>query len=65
MMIGMRDEESDKIAERKIREAVRLPIIKGLIRRRILVNFRVDPQVALRQMPARFRPTFSAATARR
>jgi hypothetical protein len=33
-----------------------LPAIHGLIRRRILVNFRVDPDVVQRQLPAPFRP---------
>jgi hypothetical protein len=35
---------------------MRLPVIEGVIRRRILVNFRVDPQVMQAQLPARFRP---------
>jgi hypothetical protein len=35
---------------------VRLPVVHGLIRRRILVNFRVDPPVMQAQLPARFRP---------
>lgn len=35
---------------------VRLPIIEGLIRRRILVNFRVDPIVLMPTLPAPFRP---------
>src|SRR5215210_1347128 len=35
---------------------MRLPIIQGIIRRRILVNFRVEAEVAARQLPARFRP---------
>lgn len=35
---------------------MRLPIIQGTIRRRILANFRVDPEVMQRQIPARFRP---------
>jgi hypothetical protein len=34
----------------------RLPIIQGVIRRRILVNFRVDAAVAQRQLPRPFRP---------
>jgi hypothetical protein len=42
---------------------MRLPIIQGLIRRRILVNYRVDPQVASRQLPARFRPKLQAGQA--
>jgi hypothetical protein len=33
-----------------------LPTIQGIIRRRILANFRVDPQVMQRQLPSRFRP---------
>jgi hypothetical protein len=35
---------------------LRLPTIRGLIRRRILVNYRVDPAVIQRLLPARFRP---------
>jgi hypothetical protein len=35
---------------------MRLPVIQGTIRRRILANFRVDPEVMQRQIPARFRP---------
>lgn len=35
---------------------MRLPILQGLIRRRILVNFRIDPQVMQQQLPSRFRP---------
>lgn len=35
---------------------MRLPLIQGLIRRRLLVNFRVDPDVIARQLPAPFRP---------
>jgi len=33
-----------------------LPVIQGVIRRRILVNFRVDPGVMQTQLPSRFRP---------
>jgi hypothetical protein len=33
-----------------------LPTIQGVIRRRILVNYRVDPVVMRRLLPARFRP---------
>jgi uncharacterized protein YqjF (DUF2071 family) len=33
-----------------------LPVIQGLIRRRLLVNFRVDPEVMTRCLPAGFRP---------
>ena len=35
---------------------MKLPVIQGIIRRRILANFRVEPQVMQRQLPARFRP---------
>jgi hypothetical protein len=34
----------------------RLPVIQGIIRRRILVNFRVAPDVMQARLPARFRP---------
>lgn len=35
---------------------MRLPVIRGVIRRRILVNFSVDPSVMQTQLPSRFRP---------
>jgi hypothetical protein len=35
---------------------MRIPVIKGIIRRRMLVNFRLDPEVAARQLPGPFRP---------
>lgn len=35
---------------------MKLPTIQGVIRRRILVNYRVDPAVMQRQLPDRFRP---------
>jgi len=35
---------------------MRLPTIQGLIDRRILVNYRVEPEVAARLLPAPFRP---------
>jgi uncharacterized protein YqjF (DUF2071 family) len=35
---------------------MRLPTIQGVIRRRILANFRVDPEVMQNQLPSRFRP---------
>jgi hypothetical protein len=35
---------------------MKLPVIQGVIRRRILANFRVDAGVMQRQLPARFRP---------
>lgn len=33
-----------------------IPVINGLIARRILVNYRVDPQVLARRLPPTFRP---------
>lgn len=42
---------------------MRLPIIEGVIRRRILVNFRVDPRVIKRLLPSRFRPKLHAGHA--
>ena len=35
---------------------MRLPVIQGIIRRRILANFRVDPETLQREIPARFQP---------
>lgn len=35
---------------------MRLPTIQGIIRRRILVNYRVDPQAIQKVLPSRFRP---------
>lgn len=35
---------------------MRLPVIQGVIRRRILANFRVDADVMQREIPTRFRP---------
>jgi Uncharacterized conserved protein (COG2071) len=35
---------------------MRLPVIQGVIRRRVLVNFRVAPDVMQAQLPSRFRP---------
>lgn len=35
---------------------VRMPRVAGVIRRRLLVNYRIDPDVAQRQLPAPFRP---------
>jgi hypothetical protein len=43
--------------------APRLPVIQGVIRRRILVNFRVDPGVMQRRLPSRFRPKLHAGYA--
>jgi hypothetical protein len=42
---------------------MRLPVIEGLIRRRILVNFRVDPELMQRALPAPFRPKLHAGYA--
>src|SRR4029434_5476887 len=42
---------------------MRLPVIEGLIRRRILVNFRVDAEVMQRVLPAPFRPKLHAGYA--
>jgi hypothetical protein len=41
---------------RVILTVMRLPTIAGIIRRRLLVNFRVDPDIMRRHLPARFRP---------
>ena len=35
---------------------MRLPVMQGIIRRRLLVNFRVDPAVMQAQLPSRFTP---------
>src|ERR1044071_6066543 len=35
---------------------MKLPRIQGIIRRRILVNFRVEPSVLQRQLPSPFEP---------
>jgi len=35
---------------------MRLPAVEGVIRRRLLVNYRVDPEVIARQLPAPFAP---------
>ncbi len=42
---------------------MRLPAIQGLIDRRILVNYRIDPDVAARVLPAPFRPKIQAGYA--
>lgn len=42
---------------------MRLPAIQGVIDRRILVNYRVDPQVASRLLPPPFRPKLAAGHA--
>lgn len=42
---------------------MRLPVIQGTIRRRILVNFRVDPEAIKLKLPSRFRPKLQAGKA--
>jgi hypothetical protein len=42
---------------------LRVPRVHGVIRRRLLVNFRIDPAVAQRQLPAPFRPKLHAGFA--
>lgn len=42
---------------------MRLPVIHGLIRRRLLVNFRVEAEVMTRYLPDRFRPKLHAGYA--
>src|SRR6266436_5225657 len=42
---------------------MKLPVIEGIIRRRILVNFRVEPEVMQRQLPSRFTPKLHAGKA--
>ncbi len=42
---------------------MRLPRVHGIIRRRLLVNFRIDPLVAQRQLPQPFRPKLHAGFA--
>jgi hypothetical protein len=42
---------------------MQIPKIQGLIRRRLLVNFRVDPSVIQRQLPAPFHPKLQAGYA--
>ncbi len=35
---------------------MKIPVISGMIRRRILLNYRVDPEIAQALLPDRFRP---------
>jgi hypothetical protein len=42
---------------------IQMPTVRGLIRRRILVNFRVDSAVMQRQLPPPFRPKLLAGEA--
>src|SRR5437762_8710085 len=38
------------------RRKMRIPVIRGLIERRILINYRVDPEVLKKLLPQPFRP---------
>ncbi len=42
---------------------MRIPVIKGLIRRRLLINFRADPEVVQGLLPPPFRPKVHAGHA--
>ncbi len=42
---------------------MKLPIIQGTIRRRILVNYRVDPAIMQRHLPPAFKPKLHAGSA--
>jgi len=42
---------------------MRIPRLQGVIRRRLLVNFRADPKVVERQLPPPFRPKLQAGFA--
>ncbi len=42
---------------------MKLPAIEGIIRRRLLVNYRADPQVVARLLPEGFRPKLHAGHA--
>jgi hypothetical protein len=42
---------------------MRLPHVHGTIRRRLLVNFRIDPDVIQRVLPSRFKPKLHAGKA--
>jgi len=42
---------------------MRLPVIQGTIKRRILANFRVDPETIQRELPERFRPKLQNGSA--
>jgi Uncharacterized conserved protein (COG2071) len=42
---------------------MRMPRMRGVIRRRLLVNFRVDPEVMQRLLPSRFKPKLQAGYA--
>lgn len=42
---------------------MKLPVIQGIIRRRLLINFRIAPDVMQRQLPSRFRPRLQSGYA--
>lgn len=42
---------------------MKLPRIQGIIRLRMLVNFRIDPEIIQRQLPPKFRPKLHAGSA--
>jgi hypothetical protein len=42
---------------------MRLPVIRGLIKRRLLLNYRVDPEVIRAYLPTPFRPKLHAGSA--
>lgn len=42
---------------------MKIPDLHGLIRRRLLVNYRLDPEVAAAQLPSPFRPKLVAGVA--
>ena len=42
---------------------MRIPVVAGLIKRRLLVNFRADPEVVQRLLPNPFRPKLQAGQA--
>lgn len=39
---------------------MRLPTVAGTIERRLLINYRVDPDAVATLLPAPFRPRFTA-----
>jgi len=42
---------------------MRIPVIRGMIKRRLLVNFRADPEVVQRILPEPFKPKLHAGHA--